>query len=120
MGIITSIACAIHCSLLPVMMTSLPILGINIIHNVFFEWSMIVLAFGVGIYALVHGFIRHHRNWTPLLLFSGGFLFLISKQIFHQFELPLLIPAVIMIMWAHYYNYKLCHRSKCASPHHKH
>ena len=120
MGIITSIACAIHCALLPVMMTSLPILGINIIHNQFFEWGMIVLAFGVGVYALLHGFIRHHKNWVPLLLFTGGFLFLISKQFFHQFEFPLLIPAVIMMMWAHYYNYKLCHSSKCASPHHKH
>ncbi|TSA43005.1 MAG: MerC domain-containing protein [Chitinophagaceae bacterium] len=41
MGIATSVLCAIHCALLPVIMSSLPIFGINIVHNVFFEWGMI-------------------------------------------------------------------------------
>ncbi|MCX6313544.1 MAG: MerC domain-containing protein, partial [Sphingobacteriales bacterium] len=52
MGIATSVLCAIHCALLPVIMSSLPIFGINIVHNVFFEWGMIVLAFMVGSYSL--------------------------------------------------------------------
>ena len=39
LGIVTSIACAIHCALLPVLMSTLPVFGINIIDNVFFEWG---------------------------------------------------------------------------------
>ena len=120
MGIATSIACAIHCALLPVIMTSLPVFGINIIHNLFFEWGMIGLAFVVGIYSLYHGYIKHHHSFTPFLVFSGGFLFLILKQVFHSYEFAFLIPAVLMIVSAHYYNYRLCHLSKCASPHHQH
>ena len=120
MGIATSVLCAIHCALLPVVMSSLPIFGINIVHNVFFEWAMIVLAFMVGSYSLYHGFVRHHRSFQPILIFSLGFVFLVLKQFYHEFQFSFLAIAVVLIISAHYYNYRLCHASKCASPHHKH
>jgi len=120
MGIATSIACAIHCALLPVLMTSLPIFGVNIIHNLFFEWGMIILAFGVGSYSLFHGFVKHHRSFTPIIIFSVGFIFLVLKQFFPGVEYTLLTMAVFLIITAHYNNYRLCHRSKCSSPHHSH
>jgi len=120
MGIATSVACAIHCALLPLIMTSLPLFGINIIHNSFFEWGMIALAFFVGAYSLYHGFVKHHRSFTPILIFSAGFILLMLKQFFHPIEFWFLAPAVILIISAHYYNYRLCHQSKCSSPHHKH
>ena len=120
LGIATSIACAIHCALLPVLMTTLPIFGINIIHNSFFEWGMIALAFLVGSYSLFHGFVKHHRSWLPILVFSTGFIFLVLKQFFIANEIPFLLIAVALIISAHFYNYRLCHRSKCSSPHHKH
>jgi len=120
MGIATSVACAIHCALLPVLMSTLPVFGINIIHNAFFEWGMIVLAFIVGSYSLFHGYVKHHRSITPVLVFSAGFIFLVLKQFFTDYEYWFLAVAVVLIISAHYYNYRLCHKSKCASPHHKH
>lgn len=120
MGVVTSIGCAIHCALLPVVVSSLPVFGINIIHNLWFEWSMIGLAFVVGSYSLFHGYLKHHHLATPLILFFIGFLFLVMKQFFHPFENWFLLIAVPMIVWAHYYNYQLCHKSKCTSAHHKH
>ncbi|MGG9964247.1 MerC domain-containing protein [Ferruginibacter sp. SUN106] len=119
-GIGTSIACAIHCALLPVIATSLPVFGINIIHNGFFEWGMIGLAFVVGSYSLFHGYVKHHHSFAPVLIFSVGFIFLVLKQFFSQHEYLFLAIAVILIISAHYYNYRLCHKSKCASPHHTH
>ncbi|MBC7933856.1 MAG: MerC domain-containing protein [Rhizobacter sp.] len=120
LGIITSVACAIHCALLPLLVTSLPLFGINIIHNTVFEWSMIGLAFIVGSYSLFHGYKKHHRNQVPILLFGIGFVFLITKQFFHQYETWFLMPALIFIVTAHWRNYKLCHKSRCSSPHHTH
>lgn len=120
MGIATSVACAIHCALLPVLMSTLPVFGINIIHNAFFEWGMIVLAFIVGSYSLFHGYVKHHRSIAPVLIFSAGFVFLVLKQFFTHYEHWFLAIAVLLIISAHYYNYRLCHKSKCASPHHKH
>ena len=120
MGIATSVACAIHCAVLPVILTTLPIFGINIIHNLFFEWGMIALAFVVGSYSLFHGFVKHHRSFTPIIIFSVGFFFLVLKQFLLEAEYALLTIAVILIITAHYYNYRICHRSKCSSPHHSH
>ena len=120
LGVATSLACAIHCAVLPLLVSSLPLFGINIIHNLFFEWSMIMLAFAVGAYSLVHGFLKHHKIALPIILFSAGFVLLIAKQIFHSYESWLLFPAVILIVSAHFQNYRLCNQSKCSSPHHKH
>ncbi|HMI79237.1 MAG TPA: MerC domain-containing protein [Ferruginibacter sp.] len=120
LGIITSILCAVHCAVLPVLLTSMPVFGINIVHNLFFEWGMIGLAFVVGAYSLAHGYIKHHRVITPVLVFTIGFIFLVLKQFFAAIEYPLLAIAVAFIITAHYYNFRLCHQSKCTSPHHKH
>ena len=84
MGTITSVVCAIHCAILPLILTSLPVLGINIINNSPFEWMMIVIAFIVGCYALTHGYRHHHKNWKPLLVFTAGFIFLILKQVLYE------------------------------------
>ena len=120
MGIATSIVCAIHCALLPALTATLPVFGIDIVDNLYFEWGMIALAFFVGVYSLYHGFIKHHRNLKPVYIFIAGFVFLVLKQFFHQYEYLFLTIAVLLIITAHFYNYRLCHQSKCASPHHAH
>ena len=119
-GIATSVACAIHCAILPIVISSLPILGINIIHNPLFEWGMIGLAFVVGSYSLFHGYIKHHRSFTAVLIFMLGFSFLILKQFFSQLEHLFLALAVLFIITAHFYNYRLCRKVKCVSPDHVH
>lgn len=107
LGIGASLACAIHCALLPLILTSLPIFGINIIENKGFEYLMIGLAFVIGAYALWHGYQKHHRQWLPLAIFSVGIIFLFAKEIWHKHAILLLIPAVIFIVGAHYYNFRL-------------
>ena len=74
-GIATSVACAIHCAILPIIISSLPILGVNIIHNSVFEWGMIGLAFVVGSYSLFHGFIKHHRSFNAVLILLWALVF---------------------------------------------
>jgi len=108
LGITASLACAIHCALLPLFFTSLPIFGVNVIENVAFELIMVILAFIVGAYSLYHGFKKHHHTLLPIIVFSVGFVFLILKLFFHQYENWLLIPAVFGIVFAHIINYKSC------------
>lgn len=81
---------------------------------------MIILAFVVGIYALVHGFKTHHKKVLPVFLFVVGFGLLVTKQFFLTYESIFLVPAVILIISAHYFNYRLCTKIKCSSVHHTH
>ena len=119
LGIATSVLCAIHCGILPLLIPVLPLLGVNIIHNSFFEWTMIAIAFFVGIYSLYHGYIKHHHSLKPVIVFFIGFFFLVIKQ-FSSHEIILLIIAVIFIISAHISNFRLSTKSKCNSIHHKH
>ena len=108
LGITASLACAIHCAVLPLMLTSLPLFGINIIHNAIFEYSMIGLAFLIGSYSFYHGDKKHHHSFNPFFLFSIGIVLLIAKQFWHEQQLWFLIPAVVLIVVAHVTNYKSC------------
>lgn len=119
MGIFTSIACAIHCAALPLILSALPIFGVNIIHNNFFEWVMITIAFCIGIFALFHGYSKHHGSIVPLLIFSSGFIFLVLKQFFSSLEYWFLAVAVVSIVSAHFYNYRLS-RKNHGKPNHEH
>jgi hypothetical protein len=113
MGMLVSVACAIHCALLPIFLSSLPLLGVNIIHNQGFEIMMIAVAFAVGAYALYHGFKKHHNSFLPLMLFALGMLLLVAKQVWHSAELWLLAPAVVFILSAHFINYRLSAKEAC-------
>jgi hypothetical protein len=108
LGIATSVACAVHCALLPLFFSSLPVFGVNVIEHFGFEISMIFLAFAIGIYSLYHGYRKHHHNALPMMIFTAGLVFLILKLFFIEYEGWLLIPAVIGIITAHFVNYRLC------------
>lgn len=108
LGITTTIICAIHCAVLPLMLTSLPLFGKNLIDNLFFEYLMIALAAVIGLYSLTHGFKKHHHAKTPIIIFGFGILMLILKQVFHDNQLLFLIPGVISIIAAHMLNIRFC------------
>ena len=108
LGIATSLACAIHCAILPLILSSLPLFGMEIIHNPFFEYFMIAAAFAIGSYSLYHGYKKHHHSFWPFITFSAGIALLVAKQIWHEWQLWFLIPAVILIVWAHFSNYNSC------------
>jgi hypothetical protein len=111
LGISASLACAIHCALLPLFLQSLPILGFNIIDNAFFEMFMICLAAAIGLYSLYHGWRKHHHQVGPLLFFSAGMILLFAKQAWHGQQVWFLVPAVLFIVFAHYRNFRLCRKA---------
>lgn len=108
LGIAASLACAIHCALLPLLFASLPIFGINVIENTVFEIVMLVLAFAIGICSLYHCWKKHHHNLLPITVFLLGFIFLVLKLFYVEYETWLLVPAVTGIISAHIINFRAC------------
>ena len=111
LGIAASVACAIHCAVLPLVLTSLPVFGTNIIDHLGFEYMMIILAMGIGFYSLWHGYRKHHHRLMPSVLFGMGIILLFLKQAFHSHQLYYLVPAVILIVAAHLINYQDCRKA---------
>ena len=113
LGISASLICAIHCALMPLLVTSLPLFGVNLIENIWVEVSLLVFAFVVGFYSLWHGYKKHHHRIVTLLIFTAG----ITLFVVHQFvEVPyygitLILPGVISVLSAHFLNYRLCRKA---------
>jgi hypothetical protein len=109
-GIFTSVLCAIHCTIVPLAAGLLPLIGLGFLKQPLFEYGMIGLAFGIGTWALWHGFARHHRRLLPWLLFILGMILLIVKEVWSGYELYFLPFAVAFILAAHIGNYRLIKR----------
>ena len=108
LGISASVICAIHCALLPLLLTSLPLFGVNIIHHLGFELGMIALALLIGSYSMYHGYTKHHHRLVPWVLFLLGGAFLVLKQVFPVYQLLLFVPAVVLIIYSHLLNVRSC------------
>ena len=117
-GIITSIACAIHCAVLPILFSTLPFLGINIVESPVIEYSMIGVSLLLGIVAMRHGYKCHHKRILPVILYAAGFSFLILNQIFKEQFVLLFIPlAIILIIGAHGLNMYCCRITRKCNTH---
>lgn len=111
LGISASLACAIHCAVLPLLLQSLPLFGYNIIDNIFFEMGMIGIAAAIGLYSLYHGWRKHHHRVLPIIILVAGLIFLLLKQVWHHQQIWFLVPAVVLIVSAHYLNYRYCKKA---------
>src|ERR1700712_3320150 len=81
-GMTASILCAVHCAVVPLLITSLPLLGLGFLANPWFEWGMITFAVFVGFYAIGISYFRAHRRILPAILLFGGFAIIIVGHLY--------------------------------------
>ena len=112
LGVSATVACAIHCALLPLFLSTLPLFGINILDNIYFEAGMMLIALLIGGLTLFHGYRKHHHRLIPLILFIIGMLFLIFKHFISDTVIWLIIPSSMLILLAYYLNWRLCRIAK--------
>ena len=107
-GITASTICAIHCAVVPLLFTSLPLIGLGFLTRPWIEWGMIVLALLIGVYSIGLSFLRNHRKPLPLILLGTGFLIIISGHAFLTGVTEGFIVPVggLTIALAHYVNYR--------------
>lgn len=129
LGIVMSIACAIHCMLLPFLALFSTLGVLSIIQSFWFEWGIVILAIIIAYWSLGNG-IRVHKNILPLILAILGFtcigigLFIFHKHpintkgffFFHKFpikrqtsiiEVIYMFSGGILIALAHSVNWQL-------------
>lgn len=126
LGMATSLACAIHCAALPLVIGVLPLIGMGFMAHGLFDWAMVGIAIIVGSFSLMHGHKKHKKH-TPICFFIPGiFIILISLFVFthengcgscaghsHDDEgIPyhsiMMAIGGIMISVSHFINMKLC------------
>jgi cation transport ATPase len=111
-GIGTSAICSVHCVLLPLFVSSLPIAGINLLENFWIEAALICVAMIVGGLSFYKGCFKKHKNKKPLIVFLIGFAFLLINQV--EENSLLILSASLFIILAHAWNYRLLRKYNCS------
>ncbi len=105
-GMSASVACAIHCALLPIVITVLPIIGLEFLANPMLELSMIVLSIGLACIAL-SGAYKKHRKILPFVILMLGFCSIAMGHLIEDLENYLIPLGGLLIAMAHFINLKL-------------
>ncbi len=107
-GMTASTLCAIHCAVVPILLTLLPLVGLGFLANQLFEWGMIVLALLLGVSSIFLSYFRTHHRIVPLLLLVAGFVLIIAGHIYLKgWVEAIIVPAGgLTIAFAHFINFK--------------
>lgn len=107
-GIGASLACALHCVLLPVVFTTLPLFGIELLENIYLEIATILVSMSAGGWALWKGYRQVHHHFSIVLLFLVGLVFMISGNFFSTESLHMFAKLIgaALIITAHIRNWR--------------
>ncbi|MDB4915766.1 MAG: MerC protein [Gemmatimonadetes bacterium] len=117
----TSIACAVHCALSPLVLPLLPLAAGHIVGPAL-EWTFVMISLVLGTSSLTHSFRVVHRDWRALLLFTAGFAVLLSVRVAEPpgtLEALGVFGAASLLVAAHVLNLRLGrshreHACRCA------
>lgn len=109
LGMTASTLCAIHCALVPIFLTALPLLGLEFLANEWVEITMIIASVILGTLSLSLSYRKQHRKLLPFLVLSAGFALIgtghFSGITYHE---PILIPlGGFTVAAAHLVNWRL-------------
>jgi len=113
-GAAGSLACAVHCALLPLLIAALPSLGLAMWLGDGLELGFVVFATLLGVFSLVWGY-RRHRALRALGLLLPGLLVLWTAMLYaplHQSVVPHAVAMTLggtLVGLGHLVNLRLNH-----------
>lgn len=114
-----STICAIHCAVVPVLITTLPLIGLGFLANPWVEWGMIGLALILGISSIAVSYFKVHHRPLPILMLLSGFAAIAIGHLFVNWAEAVIVPiGGLTIAAAHFLNNK--YASACRVEGHAH
>jgi hypothetical protein len=114
-GMSASLACAVHCALLPLALAALPTLGLAWLDSPWVDWSMVVLALGIALSAH-RGGCRLHRRCLPAGVALAGIVIIVTAMCLlkgsasHHY---IQASGAVFIAGSHLLNHRFC--KSCAT-----
>lgn len=125
-GMGLSVLCAIHCLSVPFLMGVLPMLGLDFVGDLGFEWVMTSIIFLVAGVTYFNGYRRHRRAGVWVFFVIGVIIFTVIRPMlghdhghghFHGFEpyhFATIIGGTVFVL-GHWKNWHW-HKPSCAKP----
>jgi hypothetical protein len=109
-GMTASIACAVHCAALPLVLMVLPALGLAWLDSAWVDWTMVVVAAVIALRAH-RGGIALHRSCLPVGVAVAGILAIMTaicllkgSATMHYLQ----ASGATMVAGSHWLNRRLC------------
>ncbi|MFO0356457.1 MAG: MerC domain-containing protein [Sphingobacteriaceae bacterium] len=119
-GFSASTLCAIHCAILPFLISFLPLLGLEFLENPVIEWVFLASSITLAFTSFLIGYYKHHHDNEALSIMLIAFIFFVigNTNAFQGnpstlFEEICLALGGIIMAYAHYRNWKLCKINNC-------
>lgn len=108
-GACLSVACAIHCLAMPLLVAVLPLIGLSFLVSERAEVVLIITAAVFATGSLVWG-VRHHRSWRVFLILVVALAFIATGRtaVEGTFEVVFHSVGGILLASAHLVNRHLC------------
>lgn len=109
LGASASIACAIQCSLIPLLIGILPILGLGFLLGEEAEGYFLIAALVLAITVFAAG-VRPYGRFHILFFFAGaaGLMYAGRQWAGPELELPLVVSGSLLLASGHLVNRRLC------------
>jgi len=120
-GATASFLCAIHCAIMPFIITVLPLLGLGFLASEPVEWGLLACSAVLGTLSLCVGFKEHKRRRVFGVL-GLALALLVAGRVFHEHHLGVWGPILMVLggftmMSAHVLNRLLCRSCRACSTH---
>lgn len=113
LGITATSICALHCILLPVLLPTLSLLGLDYFASHESEHIFLFLTLILGSIALFTGFKKYHRKIYPFYLLAlGGFIYWHKHSVDESLQPFMIIVGAFLLVAAHVVNLKLCNNCR--------
>ena len=111
-GMTASLLCAVHCAVMPMIITLLPLLGLGFLANDWLEWGFVGISAALGVASLCMGF-RTHRSRRALWILGAGLALLVLGRIAEKNHMGVMgVPVVVAggctVAASHFLNRKMC------------
>lgn len=123
-GYISSILCALHCTVMPFILIAFPILSLSLFVSETFEWVFLSLSLLMGLTSLCFGY-KKHKSFKAFPMLATGLVLIVIGRIMHQHTVHqkemhidlyniILFAGGILVALSHKINSMLCNTcSKC-------
>jgi hypothetical protein len=117
LGMSASLACAVHCAVLPLLLAALPAIGLAWLDSAWVDWTMVALAAVIALRAHRGGF-RLHRSCLPSAVAVAGLLAIVTticllkgSASHHHVQ----ASGAVVVASSHFLNRHLCRNCKACS-----
>ncbi len=111
-GAAASLTCAVHCAVMPLVVTLLPLLGLTFLADERLEWGLLALSASLGVSSLCFGF-REHGSRRALVILAVGLSLLALGRVSEErawgwWAVPAVVVGGCTVAASHLLNRRLC------------